>query len=76
MHGAMIVPFILGSDKTMVSVGTGHTEYYPLYGSPRNIYNSVCCAHKNVVTIIGFLAIPKSNFSSSHYQINIINFFL
>jgi len=72
----MVVPFILGSDKTTVSVGTGHTEYYPLYGSPGNVYNSVRRAHKNAVTIIGFLAIPKSNIFSSRYQINIIDFSL
>ena len=30
-HGAMFAPIVLGSDKTTVSVGTGHTEYYPLY---------------------------------------------
>ncbi|KAI0283466.1 hypothetical protein BC826DRAFT_1093834 [Russula brevipes] len=28
-HGAMFVPVILGSDKTTVSMATGHNEYYP-----------------------------------------------
>jgi len=28
-----IVPIILGSDKTTVSVATGHIEYWPLYAS-------------------------------------------
>ena len=27
----MLVPIILESDKTTVSVGTGNNEYYPLY---------------------------------------------
>ncbi|KAI9572558.1 hypothetical protein HD554DRAFT_2167612 [Boletus coccyginus] len=30
-HGATFAPIVLGSDKTTVSVGTGNTEYYPLY---------------------------------------------
>jgi hypothetical protein len=58
----MLVPVVLGSDKTTVSVETGQTEYYPLYASLGNVSNSVRCAHKNAVTIIGFLAIPKSKF--------------
>ncbi|THG96550.1 hypothetical protein EW026_g5312 [Hermanssonia centrifuga] len=35
-HGAMFVPWIMGSDKTTVSVATGQNEYYPLYGSIGN----------------------------------------
>ncbi|KAJ6622831.1 hypothetical protein B0H10DRAFT_1944422 [Mycena sp. CBHHK59/15] len=31
-HGAMFVPSVLGSDKTTVSVSTGNTEFYLLYG--------------------------------------------
>jgi hypothetical protein len=38
-HGAMLVPIILGSDKTTVSVATGHNEYYPLYASIGSIHN-------------------------------------
>ncbi|KAG6327108.1 hypothetical protein ID866_11980 [Astraeus odoratus] len=37
----MFVPVILGSDKTTVSVGTGHTEYYPLYVSLGNVHNNI-----------------------------------
>ena len=37
----MLVPIILGSDKTTVSVGTGNNEYYPLYLSIRNVHNNV-----------------------------------
>lgn len=64
-HGAMFVPVILGSDKTTVSVATGHTEYYPLYASSGNVHNNVRRAHRNAVTLIAFLAIPKSMLSSS-----------
>ncbi|KAG0695647.1 hypothetical protein DFH29DRAFT_984904 [Suillus ampliporus] len=59
-HGSTFVPLIIGSDKTMVSVATGHTEYHPLYLSIRNIFNGVRRAHRNGVVLVGFLAIPKS----------------
>ena len=29
MHGALLVPIILGSDKTTISVATGQNEYWP-----------------------------------------------
>ncbi|KAJ3970658.1 hypothetical protein EV361DRAFT_993615, partial [Lentinula raphanica] len=57
--GAMIVPVILGADKTTVSVATGHVEYHPLYLSIGNITNAARRAHRNAVIPIGFLAIPK-----------------
>lgn len=59
-HGATFVPVILGSDKTTVSVATGHNEYYPLYGGIGNAQNHVRRAHRNALAVIGFLAIPKS----------------
>lgn len=59
-HGSTFVPLIIGSDKTTVSVATGHTEYHPLYLSIGNIFNSVRRAHRNGVVLVGFLAIPKS----------------
>jgi hypothetical protein len=37
----MFVPVILGSNKTTVSVATGHNEYYPLYASIGNVQNHV-----------------------------------
>ncbi|KAI0297314.1 hypothetical protein B0F90DRAFT_1811137 [Multifurca ochricompacta] len=58
---AMYCPIILGSDKTTVSVATGHTEYHPLYLSIGNIHNTVRCVHCNAVVPIAFLAIPKSD---------------
>lgn len=62
-HGAMLVPIILGSDKTTVSVATGNNEYYPLYASIGSVYNNVRRAHRGAVVLIGFLAIPKSTFT-------------
>jgi hypothetical protein len=62
--GSMFVPIILGSDKTTVSVATGHSEFYPLYLSIGNVHNNVRCAHRNALVLIGFLAIPKSTY---HY---------
>ncbi|KAH8987556.1 hypothetical protein EDB86DRAFT_3065712 [Lactarius hatsudake] len=50
-HGSTFVPVILGSDKTVVSMATGHTEYWPLYLS---------IAHKGGVAVIGFLSIPTA----------------
>jgi hypothetical protein len=60
----MYCPIILGSDKTIVSVGTGHVEYHPLYISISNPHNTVRCAHRNAVILIAFLAIPKCMWSS------------
>ncbi|KAN0124616.1 hypothetical protein V8E53_001577 [Lactarius tabidus] len=59
-HGSTFVPVILGSDKTVVSVGTGHTEYWPLYLSTGNVRNHLRRAHKGAVAVIGFLSIPKT----------------
>ena len=58
--GAMYCPIILRSDKTTVSVATGHIEYHPLYLSIGNPHNTVQHAHCNAVVPIAFLAIPKS----------------
>ncbi|KAF8151395.1 hypothetical protein B0H34DRAFT_784675 [Crassisporium funariophilum] len=58
-HGAIFVPCVLGSDKTTVSVGTGHMEYYPLYMLSGSTQKHVRQAHRNALTLIGFLAIPK-----------------
>jgi len=58
-HGSMFVPIILGSDKTTVSVATGHNQYWPVYMSIGNIHNNTHRAHRNGVILLGFLAIPK-----------------
>ncbi|PSS35368.1 hypothetical protein PHLCEN_2v1705, partial [Hermanssonia centrifuga] len=60
-HGAMFVPWIMGSDKTTVSVATGQNEYYPLYGSIGNVRNGVRRAHRDALVLVGFLAIPKTD---------------
>lgn len=65
-HGSMFVPIILGSDKTTVSVATGQNEYWPLYGSIGNIHNNIRRAHGSGLTLIGFLAIAKSNYLNSY----------
>ena len=44
----------------MVTVATGQHDYYPLYLSVGNLYNTARHAHKNGVKLIGFLAMPKS----------------
>lgn len=56
----MFVPIILGSDKTTVSVGTGHNEYWPVYMSIGNIHNNVRRAHRDGLVLLGFLPIAKS----------------
>jgi hypothetical protein len=70
----MFVPIILGSDKTTVSIGTGHSEYYPLYLSIGNLHNNVRRAHRGGVALIAFLAIAKSKFylasSADHSDVN------
>ncbi|KAI6101619.1 hypothetical protein EDD16DRAFT_1525814 [Pisolithus croceorrhizus] len=57
---ATLIPVILGSDKTTISVAMGQTDYYPLYLSIRNVSNTVCCAHCNAIVLITFLAMPKT----------------
>ena len=70
MDGAMLLPIILGSDKTTVSVATGQNDYYLLYLSIGNVHNDVRRAHKNSLVLIAFLAIPKSTlFSQLHFFI-------
>ncbi|EIW73736.1 hypothetical protein CONPUDRAFT_25438, partial [Coniophora puteana RWD-64-598 SS2] len=60
-HGATFIPFVLGSDKTTVSVATGHTEYYPLYISLGNVHNNTRRAHQDALALAGFLSVPKTN---------------
>ncbi|KAK7030267.1 hypothetical protein VNI00_014284 [Paramarasmius palmivorus] len=58
--GAMLVPIVLGSDKTTVSVATGHQEFHPCYISPGNLTNIARRAHGNGVMPFAFLPIPRS----------------
>jgi Plavaka transposase len=59
-HGTMFVPVVAGSDKTTVSVATGHQEYHPVYMSLRNLSNIARRAHGNALLPVAFLPIPKS----------------
>ncbi|KIL54650.1 hypothetical protein M378DRAFT_92135 [Amanita muscaria Koide BX008] len=59
--GVTFCPVILGSDKTTVSIATGQNDYYPLYLSNGLIYNNIRRAHRQGVTLIAFLAIPKTD---------------
>lgn len=61
-HGSMFVPVIAGSDKTTVSVATGHQEYHPVYISPGIISNTARRGHGNGVLPVAFLPIPKSKY--------------
>jgi Plavaka transposase len=58
----MLMPVVAGSDKTTVSVTTGHQEYHSVYVLPGNISNTACHGHGNVVIPVAFLPIPKSMF--------------
>nr|GAT45080.1 predicted protein [Mycena chlorophos] len=60
-HGAVVVPIIGGSDKTTTSVATGQNDFYPLYVSNGLIHNTVRRAHRNGVSLVAFLAIPKTD---------------
>jgi len=60
IHGSTFIPIILSSDKMTVSVVTRQNDYYPLYLSVGNIHNNICCAHRNALVLVGFLAITKS----------------
>ena len=53
----MLVPIILGADKTTVSVATGHTEFHPVYVSIGNVHNVVQKAHGDALVPLAFLSI-------------------
>lgn len=72
-YSAMFGPVVAGSDKTTVSVATGHQEYHPVYMSPRNLTNVVQRAHGNALLPVTFLPIPKSEFFfASFIDLNLI----
>jgi hypothetical protein len=60
MHGVTMVPFGMGADKTVALVGTGQTEFHPLYLTAGGIHNEARRAHRDAVLPVAFLAIPKS----------------
>ncbi|KAG2368314.1 hypothetical protein BDR07DRAFT_1448401 [Suillus spraguei] len=51
MHGSTFMPLIVRSDKTTVSVATGHTKYHPLYLLIGNVFNSV---ETGMLVLLGF----------------------
>ena len=56
----MLVGTVSGSDKTMVSVMTGHQEYHPVYLGLANILNSIHHARRNSgILPVAILPIPK-----------------
>ncbi|KAH9954257.1 hypothetical protein BJV74DRAFT_880185 [Russula compacta] len=57
---------VAGSDKTTVSVATGHQEYHPVYMSPGNLTNIARRSHGNALLPVAFLPIPKM--SKKHRQ--------
>jgi Plavaka transposase len=63
----MFVPIVLGSDKTTVSVATGHNEYWPVYMSIGNVHNNVRRAHRGALVPIAFLSIPTGEDGSLTY---------
>ncbi|KAF8266366.1 hypothetical protein EI94DRAFT_1492495, partial [Lactarius quietus] len=58
-HGSMLIPVVASSDKTTVSVATGHQEYHPIYVSLGNITNTARHGHGNGIVAIAFLPIPN-----------------
>jgi hypothetical protein len=56
----MLVPIVAGSDKTTVSVATGHQEYHPLYIGSGNISNTMRRSHSVGMEPVALLPIPKS----------------
>ena len=69
----MFVPVVAGSDKTTVSVATGHQEYHPVYMSPGNLTNIVWRAHSNALLPVAFLPIPKSTSFIEHKLIIVLS---
>ncbi|KAF7354560.1 hypothetical protein MSAN_01369100 [Mycena sanguinolenta] len=61
LHGCAFVPVVAVSDKTTVSVATGHQEYHPVYISPGVLTGTARRAHGNGVLPAAFLAIPKTS---------------
>jgi hypothetical protein len=58
-HGSMVVPIVAGSDKTTVSVATGHQEYHPVYMSLGNLTNTACRGHGSSVLPVAFFPLPR-----------------
>lgn len=60
----MLVPVVLGADKTTCSVATGHQSFHPVYMSLGNIHNEMRHAHRDALVPIAFLPIPTCEYDS------------
>lgn len=56
----MLVPILAGSDKTTVSVATGHQEFHPVYSGAGNITNTMRRSRALGLEPVALLPIPKS----------------
>ena len=59
----MLVPIVVDSDKTTVSVATEHQEFHPVYAGPGNVDNLTQCSHLQGLQPITLLSISKSEFA-------------
>ncbi|KIL57451.1 hypothetical protein M378DRAFT_188432 [Amanita muscaria Koide BX008] len=66
--GAMLVPIIVGSDKTTVSVATGHQEFHPVYIGAGNITNTMRRLHLIGIEPVALLPIPKTSWKHRKRQ--------
>jgi hypothetical protein len=57
--GLTYAPWLVGSDKTVASVGTGNTTFYPLYGTSGLLHNNVRRSDPDALVLIALLPIPK-----------------
>ena len=69
----MLVPIIAGSDKTTVSIATGHQEFHPVYAGPGNVDNVTRRSHLLGLQPIALLPIPKSEFICLFVQVSLTN---
>ncbi|KAI0691935.1 hypothetical protein BC835DRAFT_1534514 [Cytidiella melzeri] len=67
-EGAMYCAVFTGSNKTVVSVGTGSMEYHPGYLSPGNVRNNVCRGHRAAVLPYIFLQFQILSHSERRYD--------
>lgn len=71
-HSSVFIPIIGSSDKTTVSVATGHQEYHLVYQSPGGFINMAQQAHCMGVMPVAFLPIPKGkNYSTYSFDCHI-----
>lgn len=56
----------MGSDKTIASVGTGNTTFYPLYGTSGLLHNNVRRSDPDALVLIALLPIPKGIYFASY----------